>query len=92
MQHMTRHTHTHMQHLLRLTAHAYCAYDPFPHARVQAREREKESEIKVGRKCALTGIIYNQGNITETKIRTRMRMCTFLTKIRTTTTSAAKAH
>lgn len=83
-----------MQHLLRLTAHAYCAYDPFPHARVQARERdrEKENEMKVGRKCALTGIIYNQANITGTKIRTRMRMCTFLTKIRTATTSAAKAH
>lgn len=56
------------------------------------REREKENEIKVGRKCALTGIIYKQANITGTKIRTRMRMCTFLTKIRTATTSAAKAH
>lgn len=96
MQHMTRHTNTHTH-----TCNSYCVlqHTHIAHTtrfRMQEcnpeRETEKENEIKVGRKCALTGIIYNQANITGTKIRTRMRMCTFLTKIRTATTSAAKAH
>lgn len=52
MQHMTRHTHTHMQHLLRLTAHAYCAYDPFRMQECKPeRERERERDKSRPKVC-----------------------------------------